>query len=82
MRKAGPPAKGDTPGVLVHESVHAGEALADPTKFAKEAAAEKSLPHDKRPQEIRANAAERAYGNEIRKAVKRIQNERKRDHSQ
>jgi RHS repeat-associated protein len=38
--------KGDTPGVMVHESVHAGEAKANPAQFAKDAAAEKPLPHD------------------------------------
>ena len=72
--------KGDTPGVLVHESVHAGEAKADPAKFAKDAAAERSIPnHDQRPQEQRANAAQKAYTNEIKKAVKQIRKERKKE---
>jgi RHS repeat-associated protein len=72
--------KGDTPGVLVHESVHAGEARANPTKFAADAKAEKSIPnHDQRPQEQRANAAQKAYGSEIKKAVKQIEKVRKKD---
>lgn len=71
--------KGDTPGVFVHESVHAGEALANPAQFAKDAKAERSLPHDKRPQEQRANAAQRAFTKEIKKAVKRIEKERKKE---
>ncbi len=68
--------KGDTPGVLVHESVHAGEAKSDPVKFSQDAAAEKSLSHNKRPQEQRANAAQKAYTKEITKAVKQIRKER------
>ena len=71
--------KGDTPGVLVHESVHAGEAQADPAKFSKDAAAEKSLPHDQRPQEQRANAAQQAFGNEVKKEVKQIEKDRKKE---
>ena len=71
--------KGDTPGVMVHESVHAGEAKANPGQFSKDAAAEKSLPHDQRPQEQRANAAQKAFGNEIKKEVKQIQKDRKKD---
>jgi RHS repeat-associated protein len=72
--------KGDTPGVMVHESVHAGEAKADPAKFSKDAAAEKSNPnHDARPQEQRANAAQQAYGKEIKQAVKQIEKDRKKD---
>lgn len=70
--------KGDVPGVMVHESVHAGEANANPAQFAKDAAAEKSNPdHDARPQEERANAAQKAYGLEIKKIVKRIEKDRK-----
>ena len=71
--------KGDVPGVMVHESVHAGEAKANPAQFSKDAAAEKSLPHDQRPQEQRANAAQKAYGNEIKKEVKQIEKQRKKD---
>ena len=71
--------KGDTPGVMVHESVHAGEAKANPAQFSKDAAAEKSQPHDQRPQEQRANAAQKAFGNEIKKEVKQIQKDRKKD---
>jgi RHS repeat-associated protein len=72
--------KGDTPGVMVHESVHAGEANANPAQFSKDAAAEKSNPnHDQRPQEQRANAAQQAYGNEIKKEVKQIEKDRKKD---
>ena len=72
--------KGDTPSVLVHESVHAGEARKDPAQFGKDAAAEKKTDpncHDCRPQEQRANAAQKAYGNEINKAVKQIEKDRK-----
>ena len=64
---------------MVHESVHAGEQRANPAQFAKDYAAEKSLPHDQRPQEQRANAAQKAYGNEIKKAVKQIEKDRKKD---
>jgi hypothetical protein len=70
---------GDTPGVLVHESVHAGEAKANPAQFAKDAKAEKSLPHDQRPQEQRANAAQKAYTKEIKQAVKQIEKDRKKE---
>ena len=72
--------KGDVPGVMVHESVHAGEANANPAQFSKDAAAEKSNPnHDARPQEQRANAAQKTYGPEIKKAVKQIEKERKKE---
>jgi len=71
--------KGDTPGVMVHESVHAGEARANPTQFGKDAAAEKSQPHDQRPQEQRANAAQKAFTKEIKQAVKQIEKDRKKD---
>jgi RHS repeat-associated protein len=74
--------KGDVPGVMVHEGVHAGEAKADPAKFSKDSAAEKSLPHDQRPQEQRANAAQKAYGPEIKQAVKQIEKDRKKDPNQ
>jgi len=70
---------GDTSGVMVHESVHAGEARANPALFSKDAAAEKSLPHDQRPQEQRANAAQHSYGNEIKRAVQQIERKRKED---
>ena len=73
--------KGDTPGVMVHESVHAGEAQANPAKFAADAKAEKANPnHDQRPQEQRANAAQKAYTPEIKKEVKKIEKERKESH--
>ena len=71
--------KGDTTGVIVHESVHAGEASANPAQFSKDAKAEKSLPHDQRPQEQRANAAQKAYTNEIKKEVKQIEKDRKKE---
>jgi len=74
--------KGDIPGVMVHESVHAGEAKADPAKFVKDAAAEKKAfpnDHDKRPQEIRANDARKAFEKEIKKAVKQIEKGRKKE---
>ena len=72
--------KGDVPGVMVHESVHAGEAKENPAKFVKDQAAEKSNPnHDARPQEQRANAAQKAYGPEIKQAVKQIETSRKKE---
>jgi len=44
-----------------------------------DAKTEKSNPnHDSRPQEQRANAAQRAYGNEIKKAVQQIEKDRKK----
>jgi hypothetical protein len=71
---------GDTPGVMVHESVHAGEAKANPAQFSKDAAAEKSNPnHDARPQEQRANTAQKAYTKEIKQAVKQIEKDRKKE---
>jgi RHS repeat-associated protein len=70
---------GDTPGVMVHESVHAGEAKANPAQYSKDNAAEKSLFHDKRPQEKRAIGAQKAYGAEIKKAVKQMENDRKKE---
>jgi RHS repeat-associated protein len=72
--------KEDVEGVMVHEGVHAGEAKADPAKFSKDYEAEKSNPnHDARPQEQRANAAQKAYANEIKKAVKQIEKDRKKE---
>jgi hypothetical protein len=50
--------KGDTPGVVIHEGVHAGEALQNPAQFAADAKGENSTPHDQRPQEQRANKEE------------------------
>ena len=76
--------KGDTPGVMVHEAVHAGEGRKNPSKFAKDAAAEKkAFPdnHNARPQEQRANAAEKAFSKEIKKAVKDMEKERKKKES-
>jgi RHS repeat-associated protein len=73
---------GDVPGVMVHESVHAGEALAQPAQFHKDAVAEKSLAHDKRHQEERANKAQKAYGPEINKAVKQIEKDRRQGRSE
>jgi RHS repeat-associated protein len=70
---------GDTPGVMLHEAVHAGEALANPAQFSKDTKAEAGLPHDARPQEQRANAAQKAYGSEIKKEVKQIEKDRKKD---
>ena len=61
------------------ESVHAGEAKANPAQFSKDAAAEKSQPHDQRPQEQRANAAQKAFTKEIKQAVKQIEKQRKKD---
>jgi hypothetical protein len=71
---------GDTPGVMVHEGVHAGEALANPAQFLRDARAERSIPqHDQRPQEQRANAAQKAYGPEIKKAVTQTEKDRKKE---
>jgi hypothetical protein len=65
---------------MVHESVHAGEAKANPAQFSKDAAAEKSNPnHDARPQEQRANTAQKAYTKEIKQAVKQIEKDRKKE---
>jgi len=72
--------KGDTPGVLIHESVHAGEAQKDPAQFNKDAKAEKANPcHDCRPQEQRANAVRKANEKDIKKAVKQIEKDRKKE---
>ena len=73
---------GETPGVLTHEVVHAGESQKDPAKFAKDSKAEAALPHDKRPQEQRAIAVQKAQGPAITKEVKRIEKERKKEQSQ
>jgi len=71
--------KGDTPGVMIHESVHAGEAQKDPAKFAADAKAERGMPHDSRPQEQRANAVRKANEKDINKAVKQAEKDRKKD---
>ena len=70
---------GDTPGVLTHESVHAGESQKNPAQFSKDAKAEAGLAHDKRPQEQRANAVQKAQGPAITKAVKQMEKERKKE---
>lgn len=70
---------GDTPGVMTHEAVHAGETRANPTQFNKDSAAERSQPHDKRSQEQRANAVQKAQGPAITKAVKQMEKERKKE---
>jgi len=67
------------PGVMIHESVHAGEARQNPPEFAADAKAEKSIPHDQRPQEQRANAVRKANEKAINKAVKQIQKGRKKE---
>jgi hypothetical protein len=41
--------------------------------------AEKSQPHDNRPQEKRAIAADQKYGGQIAKAVKKMEKDRKKD---
>jgi hypothetical protein len=57
-----------------------GEAQANPAKFAADAKAEKANPnHDQRPQEQRANAAQKAYTPEIKKEVKQIEKDRKKE---
>lgn len=71
--------KGDTPGVMIHESVHAGEARQNPSKFAVDARTERSTPHDQRPQEQRANAVRHANERDINKAVRQIEKDRKKD---
>lgn len=71
--------KGDTPGVVIHESVHAGEAKANPAKFAADARAEKSTPHDQRPQEQRANGVRAANEKQIKQQIKQIEKDRKKD---
>jgi hypothetical protein len=49
-------------------------------KFAKDAAVERSNPnHDARPQEQRANAAQKAFAKTIQAAVKRIDGDRKKE---
>jgi RHS repeat-associated protein len=70
---------GDTPSVMTHETVHAGEMKANPNQFVKDSAAEKNMPHDKRPQEQRANAAQNKYGPAITKAVKQMEKARKKE---
>lgn len=70
---------GDTPSVMTHETTHAGDAIANPTKFVKDAAAEKNLPHDKRPQEQHANGVQNKYGPAITKTVKQMEKDRKKE---
>jgi RHS repeat-associated protein len=74
--------KSDTVGVMVHETTHAGEARANPAQSARDAATERSLPHDQRPQEQRANAAQKAHTNQIKKAVKKIEKDRQNGQGQ
>jgi hypothetical protein len=45
-------------------------------------ATERSLPHDQRPQEQRANAAQKAHTNQIKKAVKKIEKDRQNGQGQ
>jgi RHS repeat-associated protein len=71
--------KGDTPGVMIHEAVHAGEAQQNPAKFVADAKAEKPTPHDQRPQEQRANSVRHANEKDINKAVKQIEKDRKKE---
>ncbi len=71
--------KGDTPGVMIHESVHAGEAQQNPAGFTADAKAERGQPHDSRPQEQRANAVRHANEKDINKVVKQIEKDRKKD---
>jgi hypothetical protein len=52
---------------------------ANPNQFVKDSAAEKNMPHDKRPQEQRANAAQNKYGPAITKAVKQMEKARKKE---
>jgi hypothetical protein len=67
-------------GYLTPFLLCAGEARAAPIKFAADSKAEKSIPiHDQRPQEQRAIAAEKAFGPEVKKAVKRIEKARKKE---
>ena len=71
--------KDDTPGVLVHETEHAGEARKDPAKFSADSKAEKAAYpncHDCRPQELRANAAQAAYEKQIKQRIKQTEKER------
>jgi hypothetical protein len=64
---------------MVHETVHAGEAKANPAKYNKDAGDERANPcHNCRPQERRANAAKDKYGPEIKKAVNQIKKDRKK----
>jgi RHS repeat-associated protein len=71
--------KGDTPGVMIHESVHAGEALANPAKFAADAKAERGQPHDSRPQEQRANGVRAANEKQIKQQIKQIEKARQKE---
>ncbi|MGA7218825.1 MAG: RHS repeat-associated core domain-containing protein [Candidatus Sulfotelmatobacter sp.] len=71
--------KGDTPGVMIHESVHAGEAQKNPAQFNKDAKAERGQPHDSRPQEQRANAVRAANEKQIKQQIKQIEKDRKKD---
>ena len=71
--------KGDTPGVMIHESVHAGEAQANPAKFSADAKAERGQPHDSRPQEQRANGVRGANEKQVKQQIKQIEKDRKKD---
>jgi hypothetical protein len=72
-------AVGDTPGVMIHESVHAGEAQKNPAQFNKDAKAERGQPHDSRPQEQRANGVRAANEKQIKQQIKQIEKDRKKD---
>ena len=71
--------KGDTPGVMIHESVHAGEAQKNPAQFVKDAKGERGQPHDSRPQEQRANAVRGANEKQIKQQIKQIERDRKKE---
>lgn len=71
--------KGDTPGTVVHESVHAGDALSNPAQYQKNGQDDKNLPHDSKRNEQHAMGVEKAKAGEITKAVKQIEKDRKKD---
>jgi RHS repeat-associated protein len=71
--------KGDTPGVMIHESVHAGEAQKNPAQFNKDAKAERGQSHDSRLQEQRANGVRAANEKQIKQQIKQIEKDRKKD---
>jgi hypothetical protein len=66
----------DLPGVMVHETTHAGEARKDPAKFDKDREAEKGMPYDQRPQEQRAIQMSKTYSKEIAQQAKEIKTQR------
>ena len=71
--------KGETPGIMIHETFHLQEAQQDPVQFSQDRKNEAGTKHDDRPQEQRANDARNANLKQIKKRIKQIKKARKEE---